>query len=404
MAWIVSSPHMQRCDLVRDYLEGHSVASLARKYSVSEKTAWKWIARWNHEPHPDSLRDRSRAPQHIPNRLDEELAQLILQARCDHPTWGPRKLIAYLKRRHPNQASWPSSSTAGELLKRHGLVVARRPRARALPSSVLQPPRGVNHIWGMDYKGYWRLGDGTECGPLTITDLESRYLVRALALEENTELHTRSALTGAFREFGLPQRLRSDNGPPFASTGPFGLSRLGVWLIQLGIEHERITPGRPQQNGSHERMHLTMQLEVASKPASTRQEQQRLLESFRQEFNEVRPHEALGQIPPGEIYSPSEREFPEHLARPEYDKQREVRVVDHGGLLRFKGKRVFVGRVLGSMSVGITPCEQKDGRWELWFYDRLLGWIDERTLRVESAPWGERESAPPGPPAVEMPS
>ena len=401
MAWIVSSPHMQRCDLVRDYLEGHSVASLARKYAVSEKTVWKWIARWKEQPDFNSLRDRSRVPHHSPNRMDEQIVQLILQARCDHPTWGPRKLLAYLARKHPGLTSWPSPSTAGELLKRHGLVVARRPRSRAVPSTVLPPPSGINSTWAMDYKGWWLLGDGTECGPLTITDLESRYLIRALALTENTEIHTRAALTGAFREFGLPQRIRSDNGPPFASVGQFGLSRLGVWLIQLGIEHERITPGRPQQNGSHERMHLTMDLEVASKPAATRHEQQIELDRFRQEFNEVRPHEALGQIPPGDIYRPSVREFPEHLAKPEYGDGMQVRLVDHGGQVRLNGKRPFVGRVLSSMAVGLRPCEQEDGRWEIWLYKRRLGWIDERTLSVECAPWGD---SPPAPPAVEMPS
>lgn len=386
---------MQRLDLIRDYRDGfHSVASLARKYSISEKTAWKWIARWNEVPDPDSLRDRSRAPHHCPVRMDPHICDLLLSERAEHSTWGSRKLLARLQEVHPHIRDWPSPSSAGELLKRHGLVPCRKLKRHATPSLLLEAPQDMNDVWAMDNKGWWKLRDNSQFGPFTLTELTSRYLLRAIDLERNTEAEVRAVLTGAFAEYGMPKRIRSDNGPPFASTGRFGLTRLGVWLIRLGIEQERIQPGKPQQNGCHERMHLTMQNEVATKPAANRSAQQKDLDAFRHEFNFVRPHEALGQVPPARVFHSSPRPFPEHLAEYQYERGMHVRTTDYSGRLRLEGKRILVGAAFTETPLGLKQApEDPDWRWQLWLCNHQLGWIDQRTMTLEEKPFAARAQA-----------
>ena len=308
-----------------------AMAELCRRSAISRKTGYKWLSRY--QTHGAAgLEDRSRAPHHHPHRVEPAIERLILAARTDHPTWGPRKLLAWLERRH-REAPWPAASTVGELLSRHGLVVRRRRRRRAAPSSPLPAmPTEPGALWCADFKGWFRTGDGERCTPLTISDAASRYLLRCQGLGRwtGTEL-VRPIFEAAFREHGLPEAMRTDNGPPFASVGLGGLSRLSVWWIRLGIRPEWIEPGHPEQNGRHERMHRTLAAETTRPAARNRRAQQRVFDRFVREYNEERPHEALGQRPPAEQYRRSVRPYPSRLAEVEYDDEWTTRAVRGAG-------------------------------------------------------------------------
>jgi transposase InsO family protein len=238
---------------------------------------------------------------------------MVLEQRQAHMRWGPRKLKRTLERDEPGR-EWPAASTIGALLKREGLVIARRKRRRTEPySEPLAHADGPNRVWCADFKGWFRTGDGRRIDPLTITDAHSRYLLKCQAVEKTDTGRVRAVFEAAFREYGLPVAIRTDNGAPFASTAIAGLSRLAVWWIKLGIVPERIEAGHPEQNGRHERMHRTLKQEVAQPPAANWREQQRMMERFRQEYNQVRPHEALAMQTPAAVYETSGKSFPVRL-------------------------------------------------------------------------------------------
>jgi transposase InsO family protein len=309
------------------------------------------------------------------------VAARVLALRATHPTWGPRKLVAALAAQAPAEA-WPAASTVGDLLRRHGLTVPRRRRAHAPPrTQPLAHADGPNRVWCADFKGWFRTGDGAKCTPFTLSDAYSRYLLRCQALGDQTDTTlVRPLFEAAFREFGLPAAIRTDNGPPFASTGAGGLSPLSVWWVRLGIVPERIKPGTPAENGRHERLHRTLQAETAAPPAASRRAQQQAFDDFRRLYNEERPHEALGQVPPVRAYQPSPRPFPRGLPALTYPAGWDVRRVRHNGQIRCGRGWVYLSATLAGEAVGLAPTT--DGCWDLAFGPVRLGVLDERRGRL----------------------
>ena len=368
-----------------------SMKELCEAFGVSRTTGYKFLKRYR-QGGLDGLKDRSRAPRRHPNATPERLERQILAARAAHPTWGAPKLKAWLERNFPED-QWPAQSTIGSILKSHGLTRRRRRRHRT--PAYTEPFKGTdrpNAVWCADFKGWFRTGDGVRCEPLTITDAFSRYLITCRALPRQTHDLTRPWFERAFREFGLPDAIRTDNGRPFASTAVAGLSRLSVWWIRLGIRPERIEPGKPQQNGRHERFHLTLKQDTAKPPRGSLRAQQRRFNSFTTEYNEERPHAALHNQTPAEVYHPSFRAFPKRLPEMEYPGDYLVRRVMHTGQIRFGNNRTFLSNSLIGEVVGLKEI---DGRyWEIYFGRYYLARIDSHTcevMREKSFRWKPRQ-------------
>ena len=294
-----------------------SLAELCRRYGISRPTGYQLIERFAAEGE-EGVAERSRAPHHRPQSMGGKTAERIVALRRQHPRWGPRKLRAYLQGREPGKR-WPAASSIGELLSREGLTVPRRKR-RHTPqySQPLAHAGAPNQVWCTDFKGWFLCGNGERCDPLTISDAFSRYVHRCRSVEKTDGPHVRAVFEAVFREYGLPEAIRSDNGPPFASPAPAGLSRLAMWWLRLGIRHERIAPGCPEQNGRHERMHQTLKQETANPPVANLWEQQAAFRRFEREYNEQRPHEALENRTPASVYKSSERVYPARLPELEY--------------------------------------------------------------------------------------
>jgi transposase InsO family protein len=355
-----------------------SFAELCREYGVSRKTGYKWTSRFDAEGE-SGLEERSRAPHQQANALSSDTVSQLVAVREKHPTWGPRKILAFLEKQKPSQP-WPATSSIGALLHREGLSHPRRRRPRTPPSSEpLAHATEPNQVWSADFKGWFLCGDGQRCDPLTITDAHSRYLLRCRAVEKTDGAHVRSKFEAVFREYGMPCRIRTDNGPPFASTGLGGLSRLSMWWVRLGIQQERIAPGCPEQNGRHERMHLTLKQETASPPARTRAAQQAAFARFEREYNEQRPHEALGYQTPASIYVPSARPYPRRLAEWEYPDDYELRRVSQQGSFKWHTERTFLSEILGREVVGLKAIDEN--RYEVYWGPVLLGRFDSRQHR-----------------------
>jgi putative transposase len=305
-------------------------AAVCRRFGVSRRTGYKWFAR-HQALGVEGLVDRSRAPLNHPQTVSAAIAERCLMTRRKHPTWGPVKVRAWLERHAPSIA-WPAASTIGELFDREGLTVKRRLRRRGPPSSApFAHCSGANDVWCIDFKGWFLTGDGTHCEPLTLSDAHSRYLLRCQALSRTDDDHVWPVVDAAFREFGLPKALRSDNGPPFASRGVGGLSKLSVKVIKAGVMPERIAPGKPQQNGRLERLHLTLLQDTAKPPARSLRQQLERFKDFQRVYNEERPHQALGNDTPAEHYSVAPRAWDGILREPEYSSEAAVRRVRHNG-------------------------------------------------------------------------
>ena len=374
MPWKETHVMEERLKFIGAYLEGDwSMTELCRAFGVSRQTGYELIARYT-EIGLDGLKDRSRAPRRHPNETSAEVAKMLLAARRAHPRWGPRKLIGWLERRHP-AVNWPAASTVGTLLKRHGLVHARRRVRRTPPHpGPLGELAGPNDVWCADFKGWFRTGDGQRCDPLTITDGFSRFLIGCRAVWRQDWEHTYPVFHKAFRDYGLPRAIRTDNGSPFATRGAGGLSRLAIWWIKLGIVPERIEPGQPQQNGRHERMHQTLKQETARPPRATRSAQQRAFRKFQLEYNCERPHEALGNATPAQFYEPSPRRYPRPL-RIDYPPHYEVRQVRTSGEIKWRGELHFLGQALCGEPVGL---EQIDDRyWRIYFGPLPVATMDD---------------------------
>ncbi len=381
MPWSETSPMDQRTQFIADYCRQlFSLAELCERFDISRKTGYKWIERYEAEG-PGALHDRSRRPHRCPFETPPEIVRALLEARRHHPTWGAKKLLAILERRdsrHP----WPARSTTCDILKRHGLVAARRRRRRlGHPGRPQTPMTAPNEIWTADFKGQFRTGSGATCFPLTVADGFSRYLLGCQGLPAPTHAATHPVFRRLFQAYGLPQIIRTDNGVPFATSALGRLSRLSVWWIRLGIAPELIEPAHPEQNGRHERMHRTLKRETAWPPAATLAAQQRRFTRFRDEFNHLRPHEALGQTPPASAYTPSDRPFPARLAPLEYPPHFEVRLVSHNGGIRWNSHWVNVSHVLAEEYVGLEEVD--NGLWNVYFGPLHLGRLNEEDLRIQ---------------------
>jgi transposase InsO family protein len=327
------------------------------------------------------LAARSRAPHRHPNAIDDALAGKLLQIKATHVHFGPRKVRDYLML-NGHRGVLPAASTIGELYKRHGLVRARgKPRARSVPmSEPLRHATAPNIVWSADFKGHFRMNNGRWCYPLTLSDNASRYLLVCQGLAHPSEAAVWPYFEQAFREYGLPRALRTDNGAPFASVALGGLTRLSVWLLKLGIALERIAPGRPDQNGRHERMHRTLKDHIEP-PQRSLVAQQRALERFQHHYNDERPHEALGGVTPAKKYRVSARSYPSRLKQPEYDCNIEVRRVRSNGYMKWRGKMVFVSEALIGEPVGLRQLDE--ARWQLLFCKMPLGVLNDRISTIE---------------------
>lgn len=373
MAWKERSRMDKRLVLVGEYLKGEKpMTELCLEYGVSRKTGYKWVGRYN-EGGPSALEDRSRAPLSHPSRVDPIVLEALVQARRAHPHWGARKILAWLSGKQP-EFDLPVASTVSDVFARYGLSRSRQARRRTPPyTDPFGDADAANRIWCADFKGDFKTGDHKRCYPLTVTDAFSRMLLRCKALRSTKTVRAQPVFESVFREFGLPERIRTDNGTPFASRGAGGLSRLSIWWVKLGIHHERIQPGHPEQNGRHERMHRTLKQETLRPPALTARNQQARFDAFQVEFNQERPHEGIGDKTPASLYTASNREFPGRLRTIEYPSHYIVRKVAASGRIRWKSALVTIGHALEGEWIGI---EERDGMHHVFFADVRLGFLD----------------------------
>lgn len=381
MGWMETCAVDERMRFVMAVVEREGAfAAVCRHFGVSRKTGYKWLKRYD-EAGVEGLVDRSRAPLSHLHAVTEAVAERCLAVRRAHPSWGPVKVRAWLVRRAP-QTEWPVASTIGALFDREGLTVKRRLRRRSPPSSVPFAHCGsANDVWCMDFKGWFLTGDGSRCEPLTLSDAHSRYLLRCQVIERNDTDHVWPVLDAAFREFGLPKGLRSDNGAPFASRGAGGLSRLSVKVVKAGVLPERIAPGKPQQNGRLERLHLTLLQDTANPPARSLRQQIARFKVFQRLYNEERPHEALGNDTPLEHYAVSPRRWDGVLREPEYASADAVRRVRHNGEIKWQGATIYIGEALIGEPIGLVE-DDEDGSWAAFYGPIALGVIAHGSDRL----------------------
>lgn len=372
----------QRQRFIEDMLSGRwTMAELCARYGVSRPTGYLWLARYRAHGE-EGLAARTSAPHTCPHQTPAAIEAQILAARRKYG-WGAKKLRDCLQIQQP-AVLWPARSTINDILERRGLLKKQRPRRRWLhPGRTIVASREPNDVWPADFKGQFKTGDGQYCYPLTITDHFSRRLLVCHGLAAITVADTRAVFRTAFRAYGLPRAIRTDNGMPFAAAGLQGLSSLNVWWMQLGISHERIRPGCPYENGSHERMHRELKRETTRPPAATRRAQQRRFEAFRHRYNEERPHEGIGNRPPDTLWRPSPRPYPEHRLMPQYSAALEVRRVSDGGIISWRGQHVFLSEVLRGEAVALEEVD--DDCWNILYYTTLLARWDGRTRQLTSA-------------------
>ena len=381
MPWRELSPMEQRLELVQEYASGlFTMTELAAQYGISRKTGYLWVDRYTAEG-AAGLQDRSRRPHTSPQTTDAALVEALVAQRRRHPRWGAKKLLAVVKRAQPD-AAWPARSTVNDALKARGLIEPRRRRARRLVPgpSPLAPITHANEVWTTDFKGHFRTGDGVYCYPLTLRDGFSRFVLRCDSLAGYTYDATRARFVRAFADYGLPLRIRSDNGAPFAGAGLGRLSRLAVWWMRLGIVPERIAPGHPEQNGSHEQFHAVLKAATARPPAATAAAQQGRFRRFRHEYNEERPHEALADRVPAQLYATSPRPYPRTLPPLDYAGHLEVRRVYDNGCLWWRQRVLFVSEALVGQHVAFEEVD--DGLWTVYFGTVALARFDERQHRL----------------------
>ena len=399
MPWRTTDLMKIREEFIQHALSGRfPVTALCNAYGISEKTGHKWLKRFKEEGSV-GLADRSHVAHELPHRVSLALRNEILSLREKHPTWGPRKIRAVLKR-ESRSTTLPASSTVGEILRREGCVKPRRRRHRAVGLSVdavLTSASDPNDVWTADFKGEFRLESGSYCYPLTVQDLSSRYLIGTTALSSTASIPVKVAFARHFEEFGLPKVIRTDNGIPFASPQAIGqLSRLSIWWLKLRIRPERIRPAHPQENGKHERMHKTLKAEATRPPSATLSHQQTRLDRFRREYNTERPHESLNQETPASCYLHSTRSYNERPEPFAYPAHFEARYVAGNGMIHFRGKRFFLSESLTSEEVGLEEIE--DQLWRVDFGPLSLGSFDEESdTFIQEVRWKADE-----PPTIEQ--
>ena len=348
-----------------------TMRDLCAGFGISRETGYVWLRRYRKRG-AAGLLELNRAPRSHPNQTAPELEQAVLELRQAHMRWGPRKLKRILERDQPSRP-WPATSTIGEIVKRAGLVVPRKRRRRVEPhTQPLAHAHQANRVWCADFKGWFRSGDGTRIDPLTVSDACSRYLLRCQAVEKTDTLRVKAVFEAAFREYGLPEAIRTDNGPPFATRAVAGLSQLSVWWTRLGIAHERIQAGHPEQNGRHERMHRTLKQDLT--PAHDWRAQQRELDRFRHDYNQLRPHEALDMQTPASVYQHSPRPYPDRLPDIEYPDNMQVRTIHSQGHFRWKRKDILLTPLLWGESIGLLPIG--NNLFNIYFAQRPLAGFD----------------------------
>ena len=381
MPWKVSGVVEERKQFVSEYESGEwTMTDLCRNYGISRPTGYALLRRYGARG-ASGLEECSRAPWRHPNQTPGEIEGAVLELRRRHMRWGPRTLKARLQRLHP-EVRWPATSTIGAMLDREGLTQARRKRRRVpLDQQPWPMSSAPNDEWAADFKGWIRTGDGERVDPLTISDRCSRYLLRCQAVEKMDGERVQAIFEAAFREYGMPLVIRSDNGAPFASRAVAGLSRLAVWWIKLGIMPRRIQPGHPEQNGRHERLHRTLAEATASPPAAHRRAQQRAFDEFRREYNQERPHQALAMQTPESVYRSSPRLYPARVPEPEYDSGLLVRRVHKHGQFFWKYHSVFLSKVLSGERVGLLPVD--DRYYRIYLCRIPIARLDAQRLQVE---------------------
>jgi len=393
MPWKETCPMAQKMQMIGDWLSNeHTITELSRMYGVSRKTIYEWTGRYEMEG-PSGIEERSKAPRSHPNATPLEIARGVVAVKLRRGKWGPKKVLAWLEEHCPGER-WPAASTIGEILKREGLV---RPRKRRLKTPPYLEPfnrcHRPNAVWSADFKGQFRMGDGKLCYPLTVSDNFSRYLLSCRGLSHPTYEETRPWFERVFKEYGLPEAIRTDNGAPFASVGLGGLSKLSVWFIKLGIKPERIEPGHPEKNGRHERMHRSLKEATAKPPQGDIREQQKAFDQFVQEYNFERPHEALGQKTPASSYQPSLRPYPAKIPKVEYHGDVIVRQVRHNGEIRWNGELIYISEALAGEPVALKQKEEH--LWEIRFSSYPLGVLNELTGGITPLPIKQGEEVLP---------
>jgi transposase InsO family protein len=376
MTWTETNPVEQRERFIRDLSTGaFKMSSLCERYGVSRKTGYKWRGR-HHAEGLAGLKDRSRAPHTCPHRMQPWARELLLNEKRLHRNWGAPKLREFLLRRNPS-LELPAASSIGELFKREGLTKPRRRKKRwKHPGAPVRRPTKPNELWTADFKGQFKTRDGVYCYPLTVADQRSRYLLACKALSSVKTAGATELFTRLFREHGMPDAIRSDNGVPFCSPNALvGLSKLNAWWLELGIHHERTRPASPQDNGAHERMHRTLKRDTTRPPASSMRGQQRKFDNFRHEYNEDRPHDFLDGKAPADVYEPSPRPFPKRVPKPDYPEGMYVRKVSSAGTFRLKRMQPFISAVLWGKYIALEEVD--DGLWAVYFHQHLLAHYDE---------------------------
>jgi len=388
MPWKETCAVKERAQFVRDLASGQwTMTELCEHHGVSRPTGYKWARR--HQEHgDDGLSEQSRAPKTCPHRTAAEIEEQVVLLKKTHG-WGARKLHRLL-RKQVEASELPCRSTVFDILKRHGLVKQRRRRQRwQHPGAAPLHTDVPNEVWSIDFKGQFKTRDGVYCYPLTVLDNYSRYLLACTALHDVKTRGTKRTLERLFREFGLPEAIRSDNGAPFASTGIHGLCELNVWWMKLGIVHQRIQPSSPQENGAHERMHRTLKAATTRPPAQSLRGQQWKFDSFRSEYNTDRPHETLDDEAPASLWVPSPRPFPTRLVPPEYPSHFELRRVSNAGHFRLGAHQIFISHALRGDHLGLEEID--DGLWNILYYKTLLGRLDQRTGKITGATFRSEE-------------
>jgi putative transposase len=381
MPWSETTPMHQKTQFIADYLrEIYTFSELCERYRISRKTGYKWIKRFIEEG-PPGLKERRRSPRCIPHRTDQKVIDALLELRHRHPSWGAKKLLVKLQQRKPN---WilPARSTVYDLLRPYGVIKKqRRRRSVGHPGKPQRQALAPNDIWCADFKGQFRLGNGQYCYPLTVTDQYSRFLLVCQALPSTALDGAKPVFNRIFREFGLPRFIRSDNGTPFAANSLARLSTLSAWWVQLGVLPDLIEPGKPQQNGRHERMHRTLKDETTRPAANTFQGQQRKFNAFVREFNDERPHEALDMRTPASQYTPSSRPLPSTITPFEYPDHFEVRYVSANGGMRWNHRWVNVSQTCRGQHIGLEEIDHQ--LWDVHYGPIKLGRFHEHSMKIE---------------------
>lgn len=384
MPWKVTDVVEERTRFVLEHdSEEYTMAELCRIYGIARKTGYEWVERYKAEG-LGGLQDRRYGAGSHPNQTDSAIEEQILQLKYGHPSWGAKKLRGHLSLKKKD-VKWPAVSTFGEILRRAGLSTPQRKRLRVpVYSKPFEKVEKTNQVWCADFKGWFLTGKGERIDPLTVTDAHSRYLLRCQSVAKTDTQHVAAIFAAAFREYGMPQRIRTDNGAPFASRAIAGISRLSVYWMKLGIQPERIKPGHPEQNGRHERMHRTLKAETAKPPAANCKAQQEAFDRFRQQFNEERPHEALQQQTPASQYQRSPRTYPDRVPEPEYGSHMKAKRVYPDGTFFWKGTQIFISKALGGESIGLQPID--DRYWDLHFATFPLARFDTHKLILQPMP------------------